>query len=91
MPVYEGSGRVTLSLLKGRLGVYDKETFDPEEHALSGVKDQSVHFRHNGGDRQQERMIKDKRRSLDRAIWYSYQGAEVARSGEKPVRALIIQ
>ena len=90
MPVYEGSGRVTLSLLKGRLGVYDKETFDPEEHALSGVKDQSVHFRHNGGDRQQERMIKDKRRSLDRAVWYSYQAAEVLREGDDtPVRALI--
>ena len=89
MPVYEGSGRVTTSLLKGRLGVYDKETFDPDEHALNGVKDQSVHFRHNGGDRQQERMIKDKRRSLDRAVWYSYQGAEIARPGEAPVRALI--
>ena len=37
-------------------------------------------------------MIKDKRRSLDRAVWHSYQAAEVVRTNaedKKPVRALI--
>jgi hypothetical protein len=37
-------------------------------------------------------MIKDKRRSLDHAVWYSYQGAEVVKidaQDRKPVRALI--
>jgi hypothetical protein len=37
-------------------------------------------------------MIKDKRRSLDRAVWNSYQGAEVVSvnaENKKPVRALI--
>ena len=37
-------------------------------------------------------MIKDKRRSLDRAVWYSYQAAEVVRTSveyKKPVKALI--
>ena len=37
-------------------------------------------------------MIKDKRRSLDHAVWYSYQGAEVIKinaKDHKPVRALI--
>jgi hypothetical protein len=37
-------------------------------------------------------MIKDKRRSLDRAVWYSYQAAEIARAGQEtdePIRALI--
>jgi hypothetical protein len=36
-------------------------------------------------------MIEDKKRSLDRAILYSYQGAFVQKVGEnrKPVRALI--
>jgi hypothetical protein len=37
-------------------------------------------------------MIKDKRRSLDRAVWHSYQAAEVVRidaESKKPVRALI--
>jgi hypothetical protein len=37
-------------------------------------------------------MIKDKRRSLDHAVWYSYQGAEVIKTDatdRTPVRALI--
>ena len=37
-------------------------------------------------------MIKDKRRSLDRAIWNSYQGAEVVKidaEDKKPVQVLI--
>ena len=87
---YDGSGRVPASLLKGRLGIYDKAEFNPEDHSLSGVQHQSVRFRQNGGNRQQERMIRDKRRSLDRAVWYSYQAAEVLREGDDtPVRALI--
>lgn len=87
---YDGSGKVPASLLKGRLGIYDKTPFNPEEQSLSGVQHQSVRFRQNGGNRQQERMIKDKRRSLDHAVWYSYQAAEVLREGDDtPVRALI--
>ena len=47
----------------------------------------------NGGHLQQERMIYDKRRSLDRAVLYSYQAADVkkvdADKDEKPIRALI--
>lgn len=45
-----------------------------------------------GGSRQQERMIHDKRRTLDRAVHFSYQAAEVRRADaqdQKPVRALI--
>ena len=43
-----------------------------------------------GGPAQQSRMIKDKRRSLDRAVLYSYQGAFVKKIGtDKEVRALI--
>jgi hypothetical protein len=37
-------------------------------------------------------MIADKRRSLHRAVWYSYQGADVLNAKsekDKPVRALI--
>jgi hypothetical protein len=37
-------------------------------------------------------MIKDKRRSLDHAVWHSYQAAEVVKTDaedRKPVRALI--
>ena len=87
---YDGSGRVPASLLAGRLGVYEKPVFNPEEHALEGVTQQAERFRHNGGNRQQERMIKDKRRSLDRAVWYSYQAAEITPVGsEQQIRVLI--
>jgi hypothetical protein len=34
---YDGSGKVPASLLKGRLGIYDKTPFNPEEQSLSGV------------------------------------------------------
>lgn len=79
--------------MQGRLGVYDKRPFDPETtDPSSGIHDQSMRLRFHGGNRQQERMIKDKRRSLNAAVWNSYQAAQVARIGhkdEKPVRALI--
>ena len=42
-----------------------------------------------GGMAQQERMIYDKRKALDRALMYSYQGANVTKDGESVVRALI--
>ena len=78
--------------MKGRLGVYDKRPFDPNKNSIEGVEHQSTRFRQAGGNRQQERMIKDKRRSLDHAVWNSYQAAEVIKTDaedRKPVRALI--
>lgn len=78
--------------MKGRLGVYDKRPFNADKNSIEGVEDQSMRFRQAGGNLQQERMIKDKRRSLDRAVWNSYQGAEVVKTDatdRKPVRALI--
>ena len=78
--------------MKGRLGVYDKRPFDPDKNSIEGVEEQSMRLRQAGGNRQQERMIKDKRRSLDHAVWNSYQAAEVVKtdaSDRKPVRALI--
>ena len=78
--------------MKGRLGVYDKRPFDPDTNTVEGVEHQSMRLRQMGGNRQQERMIKDKRRSLDHAVWNSYQAAEVIKTDaedRKPVRALI--
>ena len=78
--------------MKGRLGVYDKKPFNPHENSVEGVGEQAVKLRQAGGNMQQERMIKDKRRSLDRAVWFSYQGAEVLKTDAEdrsPVRALI--
>ena len=45
----------------------------------------------HGGPFQQDRMIRDKRRSFDRAIKYSYQAARIRRPGSKhrPAPALI--
>ena len=91
---YDLSSRNTFRLLKGRLGIYEKRPFDPSgvDPDLEGVFQQATRFRVNGGNRQQERMIYDKRRSLDRALWNSYQAAEVVRLDaeyKKPVRALI--
>ena len=80
--------------MQGRLGVYEKRPYDPKktDPELDGVQDQAIRLGHHGGNRQQERMIKDKRRTLDRAVWSSYQAAEVRRvdaENKRPVRALI--
>lgn len=61
------------SLIQGRLGIYDKRPFVPT--TIDGVNHTSVRL--HGLNLQQERMIADKKRSLDRAVWNSYQGAEV--------------
>ena len=89
---YDLSTKVPFRLLKGRLGVYDKQPFDSEQASIDGIHQQYLHAQANGGNTQQERMIKDKRRSLDRAVWYSYQAAEIVKvdaDERKPVRALI--
>ena len=45
---------------------------------------------YRGGEAQQDRMIKDKRKTLDHAVLYSYQGAKVRKPGSETVeRALI--
>ena len=89
---YDLSTKVPFRLLKGRLGGYDKQPFDPDQASIDGIHQQYLHAQANGGNTQQERMIKDKRRSLDRAVWYSYQAAEIVKvdaDERKPVRALI--
>ena len=80
--------------MQGRMGVYDKQPYEPKktDPEINGINHQSTRLRFHGGNMQQERMIKDKRRSLDHAVWFSYQAAEVVRTDaeiKKPVRALI--
>ena len=80
--------------MQGRLGTYDKRPYEPSktDPEIDGIVDQATRLRVHGGNRQQERMIKDKRRSLDHAVWNSYQAAEVLKVDadlRKPVRALI--
>ena len=81
--------------MQGRLGIYDKyKSHDTVlDSKLTGINDQSIRIGHQGGSLQQDRMIADKRRSLKRALWYSYQGANVRKQvlNDKAdiVRALI--
>ena len=89
---YDLSSHVPFRLMKGRLGVYEKRQFNDEKASIEGVVEQATRFQQAGGNRQQERMIKDKRRSLDHAVWFSYQAAEVVKADaedRRPVRALI--
>ena len=89
---YDISSNVPYRLMKGRLGVYDKKKFDPDKSSIEAIQHQAIRMEQAGGNLQQERMIKDKRRSLDHAVWNSYQAAEVVKTDaedRKPVRALI--
>jgi hypothetical protein len=74
--------------------IYDENdtyhaSLDPN---ISAVGDMRARLMQHGGAAQQERMIYDKRRSLDRALLYSYQGANIVKIGDKEkrvIRALI--
>ena len=89
---YDLSSLVPFRLMKGRLGTYEKMKYDKNATEIEGIAEQAVRMHHAGGNRQQERMIKDKRRSLDHAVWNSYQAAEIVATDatdKKPFRALI--
>ena len=77
--------------MKGRLGVYERSSSDNVYH-VDGVFHHDARMDQHGGNTQQERMIRDKRRSLDSALKFSYQGADVIKfdaEDKKKVRALI--
>ena len=70
----------SLNLMSGRLGVFGPRTqpkaegdgiADEVTDAIEGLHNQRASLVHFGGTSQQARMIKDKRRSLDRALLYS--------------------
>ena len=84
--------QVPFKLMRGRLGVCDKHTH-VEATNVEGIADQHARIKQHGGSRQQERMIKDKRRSLDHAVKYSYQAAEIKKIDngfESPVAPALI-
>ena len=89
---YDLSSQIPFRLMKGRLGVYDKKKFDSKKSSVEAIQHQATRMKQAGGNLQQERMIKDKRRSLDHAVWFSYQGAKVIKTDatdRTPIRALI--
>ena len=71
---YDLSEKLGYRLMQGRLGIYDK--YQSQETVLGsglvGIKNQNTRLSHQGGSSQQDRMIADKRRSLKRALHYSY-------------------
>ena len=76
--------------LSGRMGYLSSPEF--QKNNITGVNNLARHLYQMGGRTQQERMIRDKRRSLDKAVLYSYQGAfvkKVSQTEQPPVRALI--
>lgn len=97
-PYFKGKTS-TLRLMNNRLGNQDLPRFKPD--TVDGANDMAKKLLAHGGFPQQDRMIRDKRRSLDKAVLYSYQGALIKKhyydfdptmEGVKeapPVRALI--
>ena len=86
---------LSFQLIGRRTGNLDKE-HDPAIE-IPGIADMSKQLNYHGGYFQQNRQIKDKKKSLEKALLYSYQGAFVKKyypdNGEyhegNMVRALI--
>lgn len=55
------------------------DTFEEDDGIMHAVACQAYRLRKNGGEFQQHRMIFDKKRSLDRALLYSYQACNIKR------------
>ena len=97
-PYFKGK-TTSLRLMNSRLGNLEYPYYKPD--TVEGALDMAMHLKVQGGFAQQDRMIRDKRRSLDKAVLYSYQGAWVKKfkydfepimddlKEAKPVRALI--
>ena len=83
----------TLELMKVRVDnwsdLYSLEHTVPSS-AISGVEGMANRLQSAGGTTQQARMIRDKKKALDRALLFSYQGANVKKCNEDKIfRALI--
>ena len=79
-----------LRLMAGRLGAYVGNNNMPS--TVQGINHLDTRLTQHGGSLQQQRMIKDKLRSLQDALYNSYQGADIQLlpiEETNPVRALI--
>ena len=97
-PYFKGKNSV-LRIMNTRIGNQDLPRYKPD--TVEGATEMAKKLQANGGFPQQDRMIRDKRRSLDRTTLYSYQGAWVKKQlydfnpvmdgvrEAPPVRALI--
>lgn len=73
-----------LSLLASRMGYHSQPEFTGS--TVRGIDEMAIRLGQRGGNPQQDRMIRDKRKTLDRAVLYSYQGAFVKKvyNADKP-------
>ena len=79
---------LSLNLINFRTGNLNK-THNPIK-TIDGVNELAKQLNYHGGYFQQNREIKDKQRSLQKALLYSYQGAFIKKYGKnKTIRALI--
>lgn len=97
-PYFKGKNSI-LNLMNNRIGNLSLPNYKLD--TVEGAIDISKRLAANGGFSQQDRMIREKRRSLDKATLYSYQGAFVKKQfydfqplmdgirEADPVRALI--
>ena len=65
----------SINSMRNRLGI--KEIPNKKSSTIEGINDLSKRLHFAGGFPQQDRMILDKKRSLDKALKYSYQSAFV--------------
>ncbi len=89
---------MALKLMAARMGNLE---VPPKYHldTVDGANDMAAHLQARGGFPQQERMVRDKRKSLDKATLYSYQACRIRKiqegnkdgkiEGSPLVRALI--
>ena len=97
-PYFKGKNS-NLRLMNTRMGNLDLPHYKPD--TVKGSVDMAKRLKSKGGFSQQDRMIRDKRRTLDKATLYSYQSALVKKQlydfepvmdgvrEADPVRALI--
>lgn len=89
-PYFKGSNP-NLSIMNTRLGIQEMPKYTDQQ--VENLDLMSNQLKRAGGYSQQDRMIRDKRRSLNKAMLYSYQAAWIKKLGEnletEQVRALI--
>lgn len=68
--------------MKARLGIYEK----PPYKKPGVVDEQAARLETMGGYRQQDRMIRAKRQTFDRALYNSYQSAEISPIAQPEMR-----
>lgn len=90
-----------IRMMAARTGYISAPPHEAREYSQEGVNILGKQLQYYGGNPQQDRMIRDKRKSLDKAVLYSYQGAFVKKVpnedmvsiydeiDQPPVRALI--